>query len=81
MNRIFYNKIRLCRVYKVVVVYPRKTHVSIRSYRAKTHTGGVGVVGSKPAASTKSFSLTQYLLVKGLYCSALFCVRTLFSCV
>ena len=36
---------------------------------------GWGVV-SGPAAPTKSFSLTQYLFVNGLYCSALVCVWT-----
>ena len=36
------------------------------------HTGDVWGVVSNPAAPTKSFSLMQYLLVNGLYCSAFF---------
>ena len=51
---------------------PRELRAPMTFTLQKLSTGCLGVMGSKPAAPTKSFSLTQYLLFNGLYCSALF---------
>ena len=48
------------------MVKPTRTNVSIGFYKAKTFTGGVGVVGSNPAAPTIFINKINDLLAYGL---------------